>query len=290
MRALLTVLVFLAACQRANPAYRGPHSEGPVEAPNEMMEVHPVVPDARAPADARTPVGSPDAAPSKGALDATAFDGPPAEVAPGSAGSALLVVGALDLDPMDVQHAERLEALGFGVTLALDSQVVTADASGRSLVVVSGSTSSNEVGDKFKNVPVPVICNDSWGFPKLGLTGAAPALDWGRDDGDAPPGASLAFPSPHPLGANLSGVVAISDRPIGLAWGRPLNGAISVATLVGDNTRVTLFGYLAGVRLADGNGAPARRVGSFVRHPNGARLTANGLRLFDAMVTWAAGR
>lgn len=87
----------------------------------------------------------------------------------------------------------------------------------------------------------------------------------------------------------MSGVAMVTDRPIGLAWGRPAATAVAVATLIGDDSRVTLFGYLAGARLHDGTIAPARRVASFVRNPNGAVFTGDGLRLLQAAVTWATG-
>lgn len=285
----LALVLLLGACVRANPAYHGPAGDGDgsawLDASREQATPPSVDLQAVPPDVLVVPELGADTAP-----PVEPADGGASEVPPLSALSILLVVGSLSLDPMDAQVSSHLTGLGARVTVQLDETATAAGANNQDLVIISGSTFTNQVGSKFKTVPIPVICNDSWTFPRMGLTGATASTDYGRDDTDTPPNNGIALVGAHPLGANLSGVVTVADRPIGLAWGRPAATAVSVATLIGDSGRVTLFGYQAGARLHDGTIAPARRVASFVRNPDGARLTGDGLRLVQAAVAWATGR
>jgi hypothetical protein len=273
----VALLAILGSCVGDNPAYRGPVGSAPVDLSDAAVEVLP------SSADAAVDMKVRDA----DAPEVVGIEGPPTKTPAPMPRLALLVVGDLNLDPMDVQSSERLAALGFTVTIELDAVAAPGDAAGMDVVIISGSTSSSKIGGKFKSVAVPIICHDSWDFPLMGLTGSTGGTDYGRDDNDAPPDTRIALLVSHALGANLTGVVNVTDKAIGISWGHPLPEATAVASLVGDPSRITLFGYLEGAPLPDGTTAPARRVGSFVRNPSGARLAADGLRLFDAAVVWA---
>ena len=71
------------------------------------------------------------------------------------------------------------------------------------------------------------------------------------------------------------------------AQGTPNGAAISVATIPGATTPST-FAYEAGVAMP-GLTAPARRVALFLSDTTAGNWNTNGIALFDATVTWAAG-
>jgi hypothetical protein len=93
----------------------------------------------------------------------------------------------------------------------------------------------------------------------------------------------------HPLAAGLSGTVTISTVPGELGWGVPGPKAIVVATMPDNPAHIALFGYAAGDQMV-GMTAPARRVGYAIRETLASNLSADGLKLFDAAVTWALGK
>jgi RHS repeat-associated protein len=88
------------------------------------------------------------------------------------------------------------------------------------------------------------------------------------------------------LSAGLSGTKTVTTSGQTFAWGTPAAGAIKAASIVGQATRSTSFGYDTGVAMASGN-APARRVGLFVHALVPNSLNADGWALFDAGVRWA---
>jgi hypothetical protein len=90
----------------------------------------------------------------------------------------------------------------------------------------------------------------------------------------------------HPLAAGLSGTPAIYSSPQTVKWARTALSGLGVASVAGDATRSTIFGYEPGVAMSGGVVAPARRVGFFLHDDSAPHLTDPGWRLFDAAVTW----
>ena len=65
---------------------------------------------------------------------------------------------------------DRLELLGFGVTLIDDDVVTAGDASGKDLVIVSHTVSSGDILGMFRDVAVPVITWEDGIFDDMGLS------------------------------------------------------------------------------------------------------------------------
>jgi hypothetical protein len=268
---LFALLLGLAACTAGNPAYRGAETSGADAALLASLDAA-LPPEVDAAPDLAAPEVLVDVAPE------------PPDVAPDRApGMALLIVGDPDLSRNDEQLESSLRGLGFNVRIELDTQAETADADDSTLVIISGSTLPQIVGNKFRNVPVPVLVFDEELFPKMGMTGAQKGVDYGittdqrRID---------ILDSEHPLSAGLMGTVPVAAQNILLSWGVPGPAAAMVASLVGRPDRITVFGYPAGAEMI-GMKAPARRVGSFVRFARNTTYTEEGLSLFEAAVKWA---
>lgn len=96
----------------------------------------------------------------------------------------------------------------------------------------------------------------------------------------------------HSLAAGLGGTELVfhhMNNP-GLTstfnWGKPNGNAASVATIVGNATRIAVFGYAAGASMP-GLVAPARRVGFFAGDTTATYFTQSGWALFEGAVGWA---
>jgi hypothetical protein len=204
-----------------------------------------------------------------------------------SSRNVFFVVGSTNLSIVDSAIKTRLETLGFTVTVKAagnspKSSIKTSDADGKSLVVISASVTPNNVGDKFRHIPIPVLVWKDALLDDMGMTGGACA-DYGVEANQT----QLAIINPaHPMAANLSGTVAVTATAGELTWGKPNANAIKIATLVADPTRVVIFGYDAGVAMP-GLEAPLRRVGVYISATVGNNLTPDGGALFDAAVKWA---
>jgi hypothetical protein len=280
------------SCTTRNPAFEA--TPGPI-APDAGLEIsdaaaalppdlRPVAPDqtsvldAAAPEDTATPVTPdlpvvlpPDAAP-----DLPADRGPP--------GTALLVVGETTLAPGDKQLKASLMRLGFAVVARDGQAAVTSDALGRSLVVISGSAWSDDVGAKFRDVPVPVVVFDCAVFGPMKLTGTKEGTDFDSVDDQR----LMIVDDTHPLAGGLSGLVTVASAQLQISWGLPSSSAVKVATVVNQPNHFTIFGYTEGSAMV-GMTAPARRVGAFVRFPDQTSYAESGLLLFEAAALWSIG-
>lgn len=224
----------------------------------------------------------------------------PAAVTPiGAAGEVLLIRGggADAPDAPDQLMIQHLEGLGFTVVQAIDADVSADDLSGRTLVVISATSSGNVLRQRLpdlglREASVPIVTCESSTFDLLGLTG--PRFDVGQSGrngfGSSPDHDNIEIEATgHPLAAGLHGRLRISSAPVALSWGAPAAGAINVANLGGARSRglKVQFAYDKGAPMV-GLVAPARRVACFISVDAAEQLTAEGWQLFDAGVRWAA--
>jgi hypothetical protein len=295
------LLLGAVACTARNPAFEGvspPAEDAELALPDaaalDLRQAPPgEAPDRSLPPD----VASPDAAAPEGtgALPPDAAVAPPPDVAPspspdlaadrGPPGAALLVVGDTSLSKSDTQLKSSLIRLGFTVVTKDGSAATADDATGRALVVISGSSWSDDVGGKFRDVTVPVVVFDDALFGPMKMTGTRSGTDFGQLDNQT---RLMIIDDTHPLAGGLSGLVTVATANIQLSWGVPGSAAIKVATIVDQPTHFTIFGYPEGSTMV-GMSAPARRVGSFVRFPSDSSYSESGLLLFEASALWAIG-
>lgn len=196
----------------------------------------------------------------------------------------LMVVGKVPVTSGDAAAINRLQAFGETVVVVKDSESATADAAGKSLVVISESVVSGSVGDKFNAVAVPVLVYEPWVYDNLGLTGVVDSTDYGLVTGQT----QLQMAGTHALTGGLTGTVTVGSATATFSWGMPGASAVVAATLAGDTSRAAIFGYEAGAQLANGLAAPARRVALYPNAGAVDRWNGNGQDLFDAAVAWAA--
>ena len=194
--------------------------------------------------------------------------------------------GAATPTPGDAVMASRLRGRGFEVTFVSDVAVTAASVVGQDLVVISSSAESGPLGVKLRDVALPVVCAENGAFPTMGLTGTALATDYGSTFNQT---AVVVGADARWSAGALAGSVTIAAVPAELGWGVPAASAAIGATMADYPAHAALFAYTTGSAMAAGLVAPAPRVGFAIRETVAANLTADGLTLFDAAVTFALG-
>jgi hypothetical protein len=193
----------------------------------------------------------------------------------------LFVVGNATLSAGDAMAKAEMEALGFQVDVSVSANA--SEANGKTLVAISDTVNSALVAGAFASVSVPVVSWEPLIWDDMGMTGAE-GTGTGTTTGTQI--AMVASEAAHPLAAGLTGTQTVYSSTGTLNWGVPNANAARVATLAGDATKYTVFGYESGSAMVS-QGAPARRVGLFLQ---GASVTASGSSLLRAALAWAAER
>lgn len=203
-------------------------------------------------------------------------------VAQSSSPQALFVVGSLTLIAGDTAIKSRLETLGFSVMVKDAPNSAAADATGKSVVVISESVAATDVGAKFRDVTVPVMVMEPGIYDDMMMTGPTLGTDYENAAGQTQ---LLITDSSHPMAAGLTGTVTVTTTAKPFAWGKPGAGAAKVAALATNTSRYALFGYESGASMV-GMNAPARRAAVFLWGDTATFLNASGWQLFDAAVYW----
>ena len=208
-----------------------------------------------------------------------------------AAGKTLLYVSqhkpTPDVIAADQKAQQRLAELGFTVTFA-DQYDSPATAEGKDLVVLSAGASAHRLEGKYRKVAVPVVVFESHALPHMAMTSRRQDVDFGTKAGKIR--YLWLVNAPHPLSAGLAaGMVNVVQKGCPINWGRPGPGAIVIATFPDELDKAQIFAYEKGATMEGENLAPARRVMLFLDGATFPNLNANGLRLFDAAVLWAAG-
>lgn len=196
----------------------------------------------------------------------------------------LFVVGnATAPNISDQKMKSHLESAGYVVTVVGDAASAASDAVGHKLVIISGSVASGNVGDKFRDIALPVINMEHELDDNFLMTDTNHAEVYGQTSIDITDEA-------HPLAGGLTnGTYTVATTPDRIfIWGVPAADAAIVATTSDTNHYPCIFGYDKGDLLIDGTTpAPERRVHFFVGDNTYTVMNATGVRLFDAAVKWA---
>jgi hypothetical protein len=194
----------------------------------------------------------------------------------------------------DEHNVEYLRNLGFIVTVA-DQDDPAAVAQGQAIVLISATCSKYKLTNKYRDVPVPLMCYEGLMADTLYFAGRDRYVDYGEHgeekESDDPPESYLDIVNAwHPLAAGLSaGPVQVTKEPGTLKWATPSRGALVIATLPYAPQQCAIFGYDKGVPMAYDHVAPARRLLFPLDNPAFDELTPAGLALYDAALLWLLG-
>lgn len=218
--------------------------------------------------------------------------------------------GVVNDDPLIKRY---LEARGVTVTMAGVADAAGA-AQGKDLVIISDTADARELGDRYRNVTVPVVTWNAYSFADMDMTGKVLHQDFSvvreHQFHNANHAAYYAYAT-----STTKPIIAAAGIPHGIfspftfsagetdmSWGKPSYGADVSVTFEGTDDKAAVFSYEKGSLMYNDVPAPARRVGLFLSQNSFTVLTdANGpaavdpksnawfagRRVFDAALRWA---
>ncbi len=213
----------------------------------------------------------------------------PATTGGNQPGDAVVVVGdKTNLTGLDTAIKSRLEGDGWTVTFETDDDVDTATDDGADLIFVAESSDTSNMNEApLKASTVPLISAEVFAFDELGMTGSQSWVDHGPLASQTQIDVTTAGAA-HDLGAgNTAGAVTILAAADEIGWGKPASAATVAATIHGDSSKATVFGYDTNDTMSSGT-APARRVGMWMYRVSDNVINSAGWEFFDASVNWAA--
>jgi len=206
---------------------------------------------------------------------------------PPARGSLLFVVGNTTLNAGDTAVKGHLVSQGYTVTVKPAVSAGIGDAIGKDAVLISSTVNSGDLRDTFRDSPVPVMIWESSLWDDMGMVPATSG-SYGTTSGQTQ--LSILRPDQPPAAALEGQVVATSPSDT-FRWGRPHpENALILASLPGDPSKATIFGYDPGVTVSGGFWATSRRLGFFLADNTATKLTPYGWMLFDAAVKWTIGK
>lgn len=192
----------------------------------------------------------------------------------------LLVVGnSGNLNPTEIAIRDRLQGMGYVVTVLDDNNAHNFNPTGIILILVSPTVDTGTYGSAFNSTSIPLILLKRDLAVGLRL-GSSPTVASDRFEIDMIPATSG-----HPLAAGKIGRTAVYTNNGSIGSIQSLgSGAVGIANIVDNTTRFVIVGYPTGALMTSGT-APAARVGFFL--DNTSLYNANAWALFDAAVIWA---
>ena len=173
---------------------------------------------------------------------------------------------------------DKLETMGYTVTIIDDDVLTPASVAGFSLVVVSSSVAPAKVGTKLTAVAVPVVSWEGLLADELGLANTS------KESTNTQTKVAIVTPA-HPVAAGLTGTVTIlSSATKQNQVGAPAAGVIVVAN--NQAGAPSILAADAGATLNTGP-APERRVNLSWNYDSPPVSNANGWAIFEAAVDWA---
>lgn len=196
------------------------------------------------------------------------------------AGDILYVHGNSGLTATDLILVDIMAELGHTTTKVASSASAASQAAGKSLVYISNSASSSEIGTKFKTVEVPVLSTKHSNWPTMGLILAGEGYTYATPT-------MLIADSAHPMAAGFKWTVPVYNSSLSSFFGKVGGGAQVVTLMPGSTNKAGLFGYENGATLSDGSTAAARRVGLFLYEIASGDLTTAGREIIKAAIGWS---
>ena len=205
---------------------------------------------------------------------------PPLPVDMAGPRTALLVVGAAQLNATDTLVRNRLMAKLMVVEVMPEAMATAANATGKAIVAITSTTTAAGTNTKFRDVAVPVFLLEPNLMGPMRMT-----ADVATERGTLMETRVTIAAAAHPLAAGFTGNVSVYSSSWRLVWGLPGPSATRVAHVTGMTNRPTIFAYETGAPMLGGT-APAKRVAFFLHENMMDVTTPDGVKLLDAAIDW----
>ncbi len=199
-----------------------------------------------------------------------------------------MIAGSAPASGADAAIAAHLGTMGYHVSVYDDEPAnrptAAQLAAGNSLVIVSATVLSSNIGAEFRNVAVPLIYWES----ALNTAQREPLCNQG---GTASAQAIDVLNNAHPIMEGIGpGAVQVFTSPATMSYGSPPAGpeVTILATRAGTGDYAVLAAD-AGDELLGGHIAPARRVFLFFEDQSWLSANETGRQIFEQAVVWTAG-
>jgi len=196
---------------------------------------------------------------------------------PGCVAPALLVVGAIPVSAADELLRQRMVGMGFVVQLVADAAVTAAQANASSLVVISESSVSGNVGTRLTGLSKPILTLEPQLFDELRLSASNTTTSVTT--------ATIVNAS-HPSANGQSGTITTTTSAKDHASAVGLASGANVIATVGAGSPF-MVGFEFGSTLTTGT-ATARIVALGYNQSTPSTLTTAGWALFDGALRWLA--
>jgi len=202
-----------------------------------------------------------------------------------------LYVHAVTPNSADMAAINHLFGRGFDTYDIAAPDATSADADGKKLIVVSSSVTSADVNTKFRGAAVPLLFweasnLDDNGFEANNVNGTTAATQTAINIVNAS----------HPIAAGLpAGLLTVYSAPDTISTFTAPPAVVPAGVIVAntaDNATPVIVAIEKGAALntlTDPATAPERRVFFFIQDNGFSVLNADGIKLFDAALTWLTG-
>ncbi|MBP1962864.1 hypothetical protein [Paenibacillus aceris] len=182
-------------------------------------------------------------------------------------------------DPYVISHFEKL---GYTVIDMADNVFKAESVKGYGVVYVSPTVNSSRIDAQLKSSTVPVVYAKPQVASISQLTGL---LDY--NELSAAKTVQIKD-AKHPLAAGLKDQVAVYKNEGKIGYALPGKEAITVVTAPGDDKKAVVFAYEKGAKNISNEPVPARQVFFYLSAGEEMNQTAEGFKLLDAAIQWAA--
>ncbi|MBN1480371.1 T9SS type A sorting domain-containing protein [candidate division KSB1 bacterium] len=189
----------------------------------------------------------------------------------------------------EVTMKTRLEELGMVVDAVTAGDTQSDDALSYDLVFVHEAISSSAVGNKFKDIPTPLMSTEFYIADDMAFTGTTLGTDYGQLDTNPQTDFLLVEDVEHPITEGFTGDVVVYDGVGNMGFGVPQGDGLSLLSYPQNPEMSMLFTYEEGSADLNGDEVPARRVFFFTFNGYEGIMNDDAWTLFDRSVRWLLG-
>jgi len=179
---------------------------------------------------------------------------------------------------------EHLQGLGLEVIVQDAEAVTPEDAEKYSMIYISESISSGDIGDRLNQTTTPMMSSEHYLSDDMGIAGDLTDEDYGQTERKYQQ--VTIVDAQHPLAAGFSGDVQVYKKNGKFSFTKPGGDVQIIATFPEDPEKALVYAYEKDAKNLNGDTISQRRVFFFLFAAQESKLTEDGWKMFDAAVNW----